>query len=53
MQAHCLTLVTNACVLSTTGYLQDAVDAHRDDGHPVSDATIAHLSPARFEQINP
>lgn len=53
MQAHCLTLDTNSCVLSTTGYLQDAVDAHRADGHTVSDATIAHLSPARFEQINP
>lgn len=52
-QAHCLTLVTNACVLSTTGYLQDAIDAHRADGYEISDETIAHLSPARFEAINP
>jgi hypothetical protein len=36
-----------------TGYLQDAIEASRADGHPVSDETIAHLSPARFETINP
>ena len=52
-QAHCHTLVVNACILSTTGYLQDAVDAQRADGHPVSDEVIAHLSPAHFEAINP
>jgi TnpA family transposase len=51
-QALCHTLVVNACVLSTTGYLQDAIDAH-DDGHQASDEAIAHLSPARFETINP
>jgi TnpA family transposase len=53
MQAHCLSLVTNACILSTTTYLQDAIDAERADGHTIHDDTIAHLSPARFEQINP
>jgi len=52
-QAHCHTLVVNACVLSTTGYLQDAIDAQRADGHPVSADAIAHLSPAQFETINP
>ena len=26
-QAHCHTLVVNACILSTTGYFQDAIDA--------------------------
>lgn len=31
-QAHCHTLVVNACVLSTTGYLEDAVDAEQADG---------------------
>ena len=53
MQAHCLSLVTNACVLSTTTYLQDAIDAERAEGRAIHDVTIAHLSPARFEQINP
>jgi TnpA family transposase len=52
-QAHCHTLVVNACILSTTGYLQDAIDAQRADDHPVSDEVIAHLSPAHFEAINP
>jgi len=53
MQALCLTLVTNACVLSTTRYLADAIDAHRADGFEVTDEVVAHLSPARFESINP
>jgi hypothetical protein len=53
MQAHCLTLVSNACVLATTSYLQDAIDAHRADGQTISEEAIAHLSPARFGQINP
>jgi TnpA family transposase len=52
-QALCHTLVVNACILSTTGYLQDAIDAQRTDGQPVSDEAIAGLSPARFEAINP
>ncbi len=39
--------------LCTTGYLQDAIDARRADGHHVSDEAIAHLGPAHFEAINP
>jgi hypothetical protein len=53
MQAHCLTLVTNACVLSTTRYLQEAIDAERADGYEVTDEVVMRLSPARFEGINP
>ena len=52
MQAHCLSFITNSCVLSTT-YLQDAIDAERAEGRIIHDDAIAHLSPARFEQINP
>jgi len=52
-QAHCHTLVVNTCILSTTGYLQDAVHAERADGRPVSDEAIAHLSPGQYETINP
>lgn len=52
-QAHCLTLVANICVLSTTWYIQDAVESHRADGHDVSDEVIAHTSPAHFEALNP
>jgi hypothetical protein len=43
-QAHCHTLVVKAWVLSTTGYLEDAIDAHQADGHQVSDETKAHTS---------
>ena len=52
-QAHSHTLVVNLCVLSTTGYLNDAIDAQRADGHPVSSEAIANLSPGQFETINP
>lgn len=52
-QALCLTLVTNACILSTTGYLQDAIDAEQAAGRPVGAEAVAHLSPAHFEAINP
>ena len=52
-QAHCHTLVVNLCILSTTGYLQDAMHAERADGRPVSDKPIAHLSPGQYETINP
>jgi len=52
-QAHCHTLVVNACILSTTNYLQDALNAHDVGGNKVDAQTIAHLSPAHFEAINP
>lgn len=52
-QAHCLTLVVNICILSTTWYIQDAIDAHRADGHEVADEVIAQISPAHFEALNP
>ena len=52
-QAHCLTLVVNICILSTTWYIGDAIDAHRADGHQVTDEVIAQISPAHFEAINP
>jgi TnpA family transposase len=52
-QALCHTLVVKACVLSTTGYMEDAIDAEEADGHEVSDETKAHLSFAHFETINP
>ena len=49
-QALCLTVVTNAVVLSNTVYLQDALDALRTEGTPVNDehggglrSCLAHL----------
>ena len=51
-QALCLTLVTNACVLWTTTYLGDALDALRAEGHDVADEIAAHLTPAQHDHIN-
>ena len=52
-QALCLTLITNAVVLSNTVYLQAALDALRLHSHDVDDQAAAHLSPAMHEHINP
>jgi TnpA family transposase len=51
-QALCLTVVTNAVVLFNTVYLQDALKALRQQGHPVADEDAAHLSPALTDHIN-
>jgi TnpA family transposase len=51
-QALCLTLVTNACVLWTTTYLGDTIDALRADGIEVTDENAAHLTPAQHDHIN-
>jgi hypothetical protein len=45
--------VVNICILSTTWYIQDSVQAHRAEGHEVSDEVIAHTSPGHFEALNP
>jgi len=51
-QALCLTLVTNACVLWTTTYLADTLDALRTEGRDVVDEIAAHLTPAQHDHIN-
>ena len=51
-QALCLTLITNACVLWTTTYLADALDALRGESFPVTDELAAHLTPAQHDHIN-
>lgn len=51
-QALCLTLVTNACVLWTTTYLGDTIDALRADGIELTDEIAAHLTPAQHDHIN-
>ena len=52
-QAQCLNLVTNAVVLWNTVYMSRALEQLRADGRTFSDEDMAHLSPARFEHINP
>ena len=51
-QALCLTLVTNACVLWTTSYLGDTIDALRADSIEVRDEIAARLTPAQHDHIN-
>ena len=52
-QASCLNLVTNAVVLWNTVYMSAVLDQLKAQGYPVDDADVAHLWPARYENINP
>jgi Tn3 transposase DDE domain len=52
-QAMCLNIVTNAVIIWNTVYMQAALDQLRGQGYPVQEEDLAHLSPARFEHINP
>lgn len=50
--ALCHIFVVNACVQSTTGYMEDAIDVEEADDHEISDEAKAHLSIAHVETIN-
>jgi TnpA family transposase len=52
-QASCLNLVTNAVVAWNTVYMSAILDQLRAEGFLVNDVDVAHLSPARYEHINP
>ena len=52
-QSSCLTLVTNSIILWNTIYMSAVLDYLKQEGYPVSEVDIAHLSPARFDHINP
>jgi hypothetical protein len=45
--------VTNAVVAWNTVYLAAALDALTVEGYPVQEDDLVHLSPARYEHINP
>jgi hypothetical protein len=49
----CLNLVTNAVIAWNTVYMAAAIDRLRINWHPVQETDLAHLSPCRYEQINP
>ena len=51
-RASGLNLVVAAIVLWNTVYLERAVAAIRETGQAVSDETLAHLSPLKWEHIN-
>jgi hypothetical protein len=52
-QAMCLNLVTNAVVVWNTVYMQAVLNQLRTEGTPVQEEDLVHLSPARFEHVNP
>ena len=52
-QSHCLTLVTNAVIVWNTIYIAAILDDLVQKGYIVNEADIAHLSPSRFDHINP
>jgi TnpA family transposase len=52
-QAMCLNLITNAVVVWNTVYMQAVLDSLRAEGSSVEEDDVAHLSPARFEHVNP
>lgn len=52
-QASCLNLVTNAVVIWNTVYMTAVLEQLKKEGKPVNEADVVHLSPARYEHINP
>ena len=52
-QSNCLTLVTNAAIVWNTVYMAAVLDYLKQEGYPINEEDIAHLSPARFDHINP
>ena len=52
-QVACLNLVTNAVIAWNTVYMAAVLEQLRAGGHAFTDADVAHLSPARYEHINP
>jgi len=52
-QIACLNLVSNAVIAWNTTYMHVVLEQLRAEGHVVLDADVAHLSPARYEHINP
>jgi TnpA family transposase len=52
-QASCLNLMTNAVVAWNTTYMMAALDALTAEGYAVEGDDLVHLSPARYEHLNP
>jgi TnpA family transposase len=52
-QSSCLTLVTNAVVAWNTIYMQAVIEQLRVSGFTIDETDFLHLSPARYEHINP
>jgi hypothetical protein len=52
-QAMGLNLLTNAVVVWNTVYMPAVLDCLHTEGLPVEEDDLAHLSPTRFEHVNP
>lgn len=52
LQGEWLTLLTNAIVCWNTVYISAALDHLRDNGHPITDEQIRHLSPTIHDHVN-
>jgi hypothetical protein len=49
----CLNLLTNAVVVWNTMYMQAVLDQLHAEGYPLQEDDLVHVSPERFEHINP
>lgn len=52
-QAKSLNLVTNAVILWNTVYMGKVIEQLQEEGITISPEDLAHISPARFEHLNP
>jgi len=48
-----MNLLTNCVIAWNTVYMAAALDRLRIDGGPVQESDLSHLSPCRYEHINP
>jgi TnpA family transposase len=52
-QAHCLTLLADTVIAWNTVYMTAVLEQLEREGYPVNESDLEHLSPARYEHINP
>lgn len=52
-QASCLNLVTNAVIAWNTVYMAAVLDRLKAKGERIAPEDLVHLSPARYDHINP
>ena len=52
-QASCLTLLADTVIAWTTVYMTAVLEQLQREGDPLNEGDLEHLSPARYEHINP
>jgi hypothetical protein len=52
-EASCLNLVTNAVIVWNTVYMGAVIDRLKAKGERIDPDDLAHLSPARYDHVNP